>query len=224
MGDLDFEDPQPGIRAVFEIPQVAATVDGVGEVADAVALDVEVEVPAHGLGLCFGVAVKLQAHDLVVFPAGLYAVEQRFGGAGAGEHVWVVADGEGGAGIAFVALPDGAHVDEEDVVVAQHRVAVGALFEGLEGVGAKAHQQWVPDALHVEVGKDLLAQVAGFGFAHAGADTLGELFDGLPGHGLGVAHGVDAVGGAHGFFGLCGHRLFLGLKWVYRYSFYYTAA
>jgi len=112
-----------------------------------------------------------------------------------------------------VTLPDGAHVDEENVVFTQYRVAVGALLEGLEGIGAEAHQQRVPDALHVEVGEDVFAQLARFGFEHAGADALGQLFDGLPGHGLGIAHGFDAVGGAHGFFGLCGHRYLL-VRWL----------
>jgi hypothetical protein len=44
-------------------------VDRVGEVADAVPLDVEVQLPTHGLGLLLGVAVKLKACDLVAFPA-----------------------------------------------------------------------------------------------------------------------------------------------------------
>ena len=142
----------------------------------------------------------------------MYAVEQRLGGVGAGDHVRVVANGEGGTGVAFMALPHGAHVDEEDIVFSQHRVAFGALVESLEGVGAETHQQRVPDALHIELSEYLFAQLASLGFKHAGADALGEVFDGLPGHGLGVAHGVDAVGGAHGFFGLCSHRCSLAVR------------
>lgn len=223
MGNLDFQNPQSGVRVVLEVTQVAAAMDRMGEVADPVSLDVEVQVPAHGLGLFFGVAVELEANDLVVFPVCLHAVEQVFGGVGAGDHVRVVASGECGAGVTFVALPYRAHVDEEDVVVAQYRVAFGALLEGLEGVGAEAHQQRVPDALHVEVGEYLLAQFTGFGLQHAGADALGQLFDGLPGHRLGVTHGVNVVGGAYGFLGLCGHRYLLGLGCTDRYAFYYIA-
>jgi len=198
-------------------------VDRVGEVADAVALDVQVQLPAHGLGVFLGVAVQLKAYDLVIFPARLYALEQYFGGAGAGDHFRVVAGGKGGAGVTFVALPHGAHVDKENIVFTQHRVAVRALVESLEGIGAKAHQQRMPDALHVELGEYLFAQLTRLGFEHAGANALGEVVDGLPGDGLGVAHGVDTVGGAHGFFGLCSHRFPLALNSIRRYAFYYIA-
>jgi len=86
VSDLDLQNPQPCIRIVLEVAEVAATMDRVGKVADAVALDVEVQLPAHGLGLCLGVAVEFEADDLVVFPARLHAVEQRFGRVGAGDR------------------------------------------------------------------------------------------------------------------------------------------
>lgn len=46
MGDLDFEYLQAGAWTLAEVTQVARAVDGMREVADAVALDVEVEPPA----------------------------------------------------------------------------------------------------------------------------------------------------------------------------------
>lgn len=162
-----------------------------GEVADAVALDVQVELPAHHSRLLLGVCVQLQAAHAALLPTGLDHVEERPGGS-AGDHLRVVAGGEGFPGVAFVALPHGAHVDEEDVVLAQHLVFLGALAKGLQGVGAETHQQWVPDALGVEVFEHLLAQRPRFGFTHAGLDLRGQGADGVPGLGLGMAHRIDA--------------------------------
>jgi hypothetical protein len=57
-----------------------------------------------------------------------------------------------------VPLPDHAHVDEENVVFTQHRIAIGTFLEGLQGVGAKADQQRMPDAVHAQSGENLLAR------------------------------------------------------------------
>src|SRR6218665_4064082 len=45
--DLDLQNPQPYAGALREIPQITGLVDGVGKVADAVPLDLEVQLPAQ---------------------------------------------------------------------------------------------------------------------------------------------------------------------------------
>lgn len=39
MGDLDFQNPQAGIRVLGKIPQVATPINRVGEIADPMPLD-----------------------------------------------------------------------------------------------------------------------------------------------------------------------------------------
>ena len=113
--------------------------------------------------------------------------------------------GECCAGIPFVALPDHAHVDEENVLFAQLRVAIGTLLERLERIGTEAHQQWMPDSIHAQFGQHLLAEQLRLGLAHARSDDAGNLIDRLPGHLLRMAHRFQFVTFAYRFFTAQGH-------------------
>lgn len=107
--------------------------------------------------------------------------------------------------IAFVAVPDHPQVDKEDVVVAQDRIAFGALLEGLQSIFAKTHQRRMPDPVHTQFCKHLQPQCASLGFEHAWLDACGYLRDGFPGLALGVEHALQAVGEAYGLLVDGGH-------------------
>lgn len=47
MGKLDFQNPQAGVRTIGEIAQVAGLVDRVRKVADAMALDIQIQTPTE---------------------------------------------------------------------------------------------------------------------------------------------------------------------------------
>src|ERR1700761_7931892 len=119
MGDLDLQDPQTGRRTLGEIRQLAGLVDGMRKVADAMTLDLVVQPPAHGLRALTGEGVEVGAGQAVVAPACGDLVPQRARRRGAGLHAGIATDGEGVARIAFVAIPDGADVDVEDVALAE---------------------------------------------------------------------------------------------------------
>lgn len=68
MSDLDFQNPQAGVRMRGEITEVATAINRMGEITDAVALDIQIELPAHRLCLRGGVVVQRHAGHAFATP------------------------------------------------------------------------------------------------------------------------------------------------------------
>src|SRR6218665_4215110 len=85
--DLDLQNPQPYAGALREIPQITGLVDGVGKVADAVPLDLEVQLPAQARRALLGIGIKRLAGHLVRAPIPGHVLPQRGRRGGAGLHL-----------------------------------------------------------------------------------------------------------------------------------------
>ena len=72
IGNLDFENPEPGVRTGGKITQAAGLVNGVREIGDPVSLDVHVELPPHGLGPRLGKLVERRTARSFCAPLGCH--------------------------------------------------------------------------------------------------------------------------------------------------------
>src|SRR5579862_377498 len=147
------------------------------KIGDAMAREVEIELPAHLARLAFGEIVKLLAGPAVVLPFLAHDVKQRariFGGLC---HLGIGAGQERIAAIAFPLLPDGADIEKEDIIRTKHDSGIGWRAESLGRIRAEADIDIVPASQHTLLAENVFRHRDGIFLDHARLHFGGDEMD-----------------------------------------------